>query len=107
MISTISKFSAKTSERVGYYVLEFSFVLISIVSVWADHGDAIASAYGGSAALKSDFTRTNKRTRKGALEDGLKSIVRYLKNNFFDGARQVRVHLVEVTLQIFNDTGRI
>ncbi|KAH0590337.1 hypothetical protein H2248_000494 [Termitomyces sp. 'cryptogamus'] len=56
--------------------------------IWADHADAIAVAYGGSGALKSDFTRTNKRTRKGVLEDGVKSTLRYLKNNYFDGARQ-------------------
>ncbi|KAG6869151.1 hypothetical protein C0993_012250 [Termitomyces sp. T159_Od127] len=56
--------------------------------IWADHADAIALAYGGSGALKSDFTRTNKRTRKGVLEDGAKSTLRYLKNNYFDGARQ-------------------
>jgi hypothetical protein len=56
--------------------------------LWADHGDAIARAYGGSDALKSDFTRTNTRTYKGVLEDGYKSIMRYLKNNYFDGARQ-------------------
>ncbi|KAF8898432.1 SacI homology domain-containing protein [Infundibulicybe gibba] len=56
--------------------------------MWADHADAIAKAYGGSGALKSDFTRTNKRTRKGVLEDGYKSVMRYLKNNYFDGARQ-------------------
>lgn len=58
------------------------------VEVWADHGDAIAMAYAGSGALKSDFTRTNKRTKMGALEDGVKSAVRYLKNNYLDGARQ-------------------
>jgi hypothetical protein len=57
--------------------------------VWADHADAIAKAYGGSGALKSDFTRTNKRTQKGVMEDGYKSFTRYMKNNFFDGARQV------------------
>jgi hypothetical protein len=57
--------------------------------VWADHADAIAKAYGGSGALKSDFTRTNKRTMKGVMEDGYKSVTRYLKNSFFDGARQV------------------
>ncbi|KAG5648227.1 hypothetical protein DXG03_006184 [Asterophora parasitica] len=62
--------------------------------LWADHADAIATAYGGSGALKSDFTRTNKRTRKGALEDGLKSVLRYLKNNYFDGARQDAFDLV-------------
>ncbi|KAJ7293201.1 SacI homology domain-containing protein [Mycena rebaudengoi] len=62
--------------------------------MWADHADAIAKAYGGSGALKSDFTRSNKRTRKGLLDDGLKSTVRYLKNNFFDGARQDGFDLV-------------
>ncbi|KAF9458360.1 inositol/phosphatidylinositol phosphatase [Collybia nuda] len=62
--------------------------------MWADHADAIATAYGGSGALKSDFTRTNKRTRKGLLEDGVKSVIRYIKNNYFDGARQDAFDLV-------------
>ncbi|KAF5384682.1 hypothetical protein D9757_006227 [Collybiopsis confluens] len=56
--------------------------------MWADHADAISKAYAGSGALKSDFTRTNKRTRKGLMEDGVKSMLRYFKNNFLDGARQ-------------------
>lgn len=46
-------------------------------------------AYSGTGALKTDFTRTGKRTRKGMFEDGWNSAMRYLKNNFFDGARQV------------------
>jgi hypothetical protein len=58
-------------------------------TVWAEHADAIAIAYGGSGALKTDFTRTNKRTKKVLLKDGVKSVTRYFKNNFFDGARQV------------------
>jgi len=62
--------------------------------LWADHGDAISNAYAGSAALKSDYTRTNKRTRKGAFDDGVKSVVRYLKNNYFDGPRQDAYDLV-------------
>ncbi|KAF9015025.1 inositol/phosphatidylinositol phosphatase [Cyathus striatus] len=62
--------------------------------MWADHADAIAKAYGGSGALKSDFTRTNKRTSKGVLEDGLKSLTRYLRNTFFDGPRQDGFDLV-------------
>ena len=66
--------------------------------MWADHADAIAKAYGGSGALKSDFTRTSKRTKKGAFDDGVKSILRYLKNNYFDGARQVRRYLAFVNL---------
>jgi len=62
--------------------------------MWADHADQIAKAYGGSGALKSDFTRSNKRTTKGVLEDGVKSVLRYLKNNYFDGARQDAFDLV-------------
>ena len=58
-------------------------------AVWADHANEISIAYSGTGALKTDFTRTGKRTRLGLLEDGYKSIMRYLKNNFFDGARQV------------------
>ncbi|KAK1232062.1 Phosphoinositide phosphatase sac1, partial [Marasmius sp. AFHP31] len=62
--------------------------------IWADHADNISKAYAGSGALKSDFTRTNKRTQKGLLEDGVKSVLRYLKNNHFDGARQDAFDLV-------------
>ena len=49
----------------------------------------ISIAYSGTGALKTDFTRTGERTKMGPLEDGYNSIMRYLKNNFFDGARQV------------------
>ena len=59
-------------------------------AVWTDHANFISLAYSGTGALKTDFTRTGKRTRKGLLEDGYNSVMRYLKNNFFDGARQVR-----------------
>ena len=38
--------------------------------------------------MKTDFTRTGKRTKKGAFDDFYKGAMRYLKNNFFDGARQ-------------------
>ncbi|KAG5461772.1 MAG: SacI homology domain-containing protein, partial [Olpidium bornovanus] len=57
-------------------------------NVWADNADAVSSAYSGTSALKTDFTRTGRRTRAGALRDGVNSVVRYLKNNYFDGARQ-------------------
>jgi len=65
--------------------------------VWAEHADAISKAYSGTGALKTDFTRTGKRTKKGALDDLYKSVVRYLKNNFFDGARQDGFDLVTGT----------
>ena len=59
------------------------------MTVWADHADDISKAYSGTGALKTDFTRTGKRSRRGLLDDGLNSVMRYLKNNFFDGPRQV------------------
>ncbi|EGO02783.1 hypothetical protein SERLA73DRAFT_102758 [Serpula lacrymans var. lacrymans S7.3] len=65
--------------------------------MWADHADLISKAYAGSGALKTDFTRTNKRTKMGALEDGYKSVLRYIKNNYFDGARQDAFDLVTGT----------
>ncbi|KDN52776.1 putative SAC1-recessive suppressor of secretory defect [Tilletiaria anomala UBC 951] len=57
-------------------------------NVWADHADVISKAYSGTGALKTDFTRTGKRSKEGALQDGLNSLMRYIKNNFFDGSRQ-------------------
>ncbi|KAL7420895.1 Phosphoinositide phosphatase sac1 [Cryptotrichosporon argae] len=57
-------------------------------NVWADHADTISTAYAGTGALKTDFTRTGKRTREGYLADGYNSVMRYIRNNFFDGDRQ-------------------
>lgn len=58
-------------------------------NVWADHADGVSKAYSGTGALKTDFTRTGKRTKEGLLQDGVNSVMRYVKNNFFDGDRQV------------------
>jgi hypothetical protein len=55
---------------------------------WADNADIISILYAGTGALKVDFTRTGKRTKKGALDDGKKSLQRYIINNFYDGARK-------------------
>ncbi|ODV65974.1 hypothetical protein HYPBUDRAFT_153547 [Hyphopichia burtonii NRRL Y-1933] len=57
-------------------------------SFWADNADAVSFAYSGTGALKTDYTRTGKRTKVGALNDLNNSIVRYYKNNYTDGARQ-------------------
>lgn len=62
-------------------------------SVWADHADAISIQYSGTGALKTDFTRTGKRTRAGMLRDGMNSLTRYYKNNFADGFRQDSIDL--------------
>ncbi|KAG7300680.1 hypothetical protein JYU34_015005 [Plutella xylostella] len=56
--------------------------------IWADHADMISTQYSGTGALKTDYTRTGKRTALGALKDGVNSLTRYYKNNFCDGFRQ-------------------
>lgn len=58
-------------------------------NVWADNADLVSIQYSGTGALKTDFTRTGKRTMVGAMWDGVNSMVRYYKNNFRDGFRQV------------------
>ncbi|XP_045540449.1 phosphatidylinositol-3-phosphatase SAC1 [Papilio machaon] len=63
-------------------------------TVWADHADMISCQYSGTGALKTDFTRTGKRTRVGALRDGVNSLTRYYKNNFTDGFRQDSIDLI-------------
>jgi hypothetical protein len=56
--------------------------------VWANNADAISEQYAGTGALKTDYTRTGKRSLKGVLNDGLNSATRYYLNNFKDGFRQ-------------------
>ncbi|XP_038154593.1 phosphatidylinositol-3-phosphatase SAC1-B-like [Cyprinodon tularosa] len=62
-------------------------------NAWADNADACAKQYAGTGALKTDFTRTGKRTVLGAMMDGWNSAIRYYKNNFSDGFRQDSIDL--------------
>ncbi|XP_019860265.1 PREDICTED: LOW QUALITY PROTEIN: phosphatidylinositide phosphatase SAC1-like, partial [Amphimedon queenslandica] len=62
----------------------------SFKNIWADNADYCAIQYAGTGALKTDFTRTGKRTPLGAIKDGYNSAIRYYYNNFADGFRQVR-----------------
>jgi hypothetical protein len=62
--------------------------------LWADNADAISRLYAGTAALKGDFTRTGKRTKMGALDDGMNSLQRYYLNNFLDADRQEGIDLM-------------
>ncbi len=64
-------------------------------NIWADHADVISTQYSGTGALKTDFTRLGKRTKAGLLRDGVNSLVRYYKNNFADGFRQVHFFFFE------------
>jgi len=41
--------------------------------------------YTGTPALKTDFTRTGKRSRQGEFQDAKNSIKRYYIGNFTDG----------------------
>lgn len=56
--------------------------------VWADNADVISIQYSGTGALKTDFTRTGKRTKLGMFNDLYNTLARYYKNNFQDGFRQ-------------------
>ncbi|KAG7325830.1 hypothetical protein KOW79_010755 [Hemibagrus wyckioides] len=62
-------------------------------NAWADNANACAKQYAGTGALKTDFTRTGKRTHWGLLMDGWNSMIRYYKNNFSDGFRQDSIDL--------------
>jgi hypothetical protein len=57
-------------------------------NTWADNADVVSRSYSGTGALKTDFTRTGKRTKAGALADLSNSCTRYVLNNFADGPRQ-------------------
>lgn len=67
----------------------FIYLFIAYITVWADHADAISKQYAGTGALKTDVTRTGKRTIQGMINDGVNSLIRYWKNNFRDGFKQV------------------
>ncbi|KAJ1852581.1 Phosphoinositide phosphatase sac1 [Coemansia sp. RSA 1822] len=69
-------------------------------NVWADNADFVSCAYSGTGALKTDFTRTGKRTYLGALRDGRNSIERYVRGNFFDGERQDGIDLLLGTYRV-------
>ncbi|KAG4303873.1 hypothetical protein PORY_002727 [Pneumocystis oryctolagi] len=57
-------------------------------NMWADNADFISISYSGTGALKTDFTRTGKRTKNGEFHDFINSVLRYFRNNFTDGPRQ-------------------
>lgn len=54
-------------------------------NAWTDNADILSLCYTGTPALKTDFTRTGKRSTMGAVNDGKHSVIRYYINNFNDG----------------------
>lgn len=69
---------------------DFMFVF---KNAWADNADALSIQYAGTPALKTDFTRTGKRTKAGLVQDGINSLTRYVSNNFQDSYRQDAIDL--------------
>eukprot|EP00331_Platyophrya_macrostoma_P010746 CAMPEP_0176425086 /NCGR_PEP_ID=MMETSP0127-20121128/11202_1 /TAXON_ID=938130 /ORGANISM="Platyophrya macrostoma, Strain WH" /LENGTH=343 /DNA_ID=CAMNT_0017806225 /DNA_START=740 /DNA_END=1774 /DNA_ORIENTATION=+ len=55
---------------------------------WTTNANAMSLLYTGTNAQKTDFTRLGKRTFKGMLDDGKAGVIRYVKNNFYDGYNQ-------------------
>lgn len=53
--------------------------------MWSDNADVMSYLYTGTPALKTDFTRTGRRTYRGAMDDGINAVTRYYINNFTDG----------------------
>lgn len=78
----------RTGQKVESASPQFELVF---KGVWADNADMISFQYSGTGALKTDFTRTGKRTKAGLAQDGVNSMTRYYLNNFADGFRQVRI----------------
>ncbi|KAJ3349984.1 inositol polyphosphate 5-phosphatase [Allomyces javanicus] len=62
--------------------------------LWANNGDALSRIYAGTGALKSGFTRSGKRTLAGFLDDSVKSVNRFVINNFQDKSRQDTIDLL-------------
>jgi hypothetical protein len=73
--------------------------------LWADNGDAISKQYASTAALKGDFTRTNKRNLQGALTDFSLTVTRYFTNIISDFFTQAAIDFLlgNVTSQVFVD----
>lgn len=68
--------------------VSFPFLDHMFQNVWADNADAISMQYSGTGALKTDYTRTGKRSKSGIVSDLMKSILRYVKNHYLDGFKQ-------------------
>ncbi|KAL3231311.1 Phosphatidylinositol-3-phosphatase SAC1 [Nakaseomyces bracarensis] len=77
-------------------------LLVLLQNLWADNADAVSFSYSGTGALKTDFTRTGKRTKMGAFNDLVNSISRYYQNNLTDGPRQDSYDLFLGTFKPFS-----
>jgi hypothetical protein len=92
--TTLVPLGYKTVFRKNSLTLPWTSGEVAHRLLWADNADAISRLYAGTPALKGDFTRTGRRTKKGALDDGMNSLQRYYLNNFMDADRQEGMDLL-------------
>mmetsp|Transcript_61 Transcript_61/g.120 ORF Transcript_61/g.120 Transcript_61/m.120 type:complete len:628 (-) Transcript_61:36-1919(-) len=62
--------------------------------IWVNNANAMSVLYAGTGALKTDFTKTGKRTFQGMFNDGVNSCMRYHINNFVDASKQDSIDLL-------------
>jgi hypothetical protein len=55
---------------------------------WSEQADALSMAYTSASALKTDFTRTGKRSLVGVIGDSLTSVKRLMNRAFTDDEKQ-------------------
>lgn len=67
---------------------------VTFKTAWTNNANAMSFGYAGTGALKTDFTKTGKRTLKGMFNDGVNSCMRYYINNFTDGVKQDSIDLL-------------
>lgn len=61
----------------------------------------------GNCSCISIITRTGKRTKMGALMDGVNSVIRYFNNNFSDGYFEDCLNLTFNKVEMGSRTDRI
>ena len=61
--------------------------------IWSINADTMSKRYTGVGALKTEFTRTGKRSAKGTMADGVKSVSRIYQNAFYDNEKQFATDL--------------
>lgn len=67
---------------------------VQLKALWSDNANAMSLRYTGVGALKTDYTRTGKRSGKGLLSDGLKSVQRLAQSVFRDSDKQLYTELL-------------
>lgn len=60
---------------------------------WTANANALSQLYSGTNAMKTDFTKTGRRTISGALKDAKVGVQRYFLGNFYDSRTQDFIHL--------------